>query len=215
MYESFFEYIEDQTGLCISKQEREIIQKSFQIKMVRRRQYLLQEGDPAKLLGFVIKGALRQFSVDDKGNEHIVRFATEGRWITDYESYQTAVPSLYYIEAVEPSQLLVITNDAFHILLDNSPIFFKMIFKKYQEANNTSQKRMHSYISMTAEQRYADLVNSYPQLALRFSQKMIASYLGISGETLSRIRKHIVSKKIHFETGFIDKRIKQVVSPDF
>src|SRR5882757_448483 len=101
MYQILRDYITDYSGLTISDEEFKLIQQAFKPKKLRKRQYLLQESDVAKYLGFITKGALRQYSVDDKGTEHIVRFGIERWWMSDYESFTQQTPSSYNIDAIE------------------------------------------------------------------------------------------------------------------
>ncbi|MFD1258075.1 Crp/Fnr family transcriptional regulator [Mucilaginibacter terrae] len=147
-------------------------------------------------MGFLIKGAMRIYSVDQKGHEHIVRFGIENWWMGDYESFNLLTPTKYNVDAVEDSDLLTITNSQMQELIDKIPAVAEMIKLLDSRANIATQNRIHAAISLTAEERYQHLQDAYPAFIQRFPQSMIASYLGISPETLSRIRKHsIMSKK--------------------
>jgi CRP-like cAMP-binding protein len=178
----------------VSDQEFEMIQAAFKPKKLRKRQYLLQKGDVCKYLSFVCKGAMRQYSVDDKGIEHIVRFGIERWWMADYESFTTNTPCNYDIDAIEDTELLQISSEHLDELKSKVPAVDAMISKMNQRSYVSHQKRIHSSISQTAEERFTDLLNTYPEFLQRFPQNMIASYLGISPETLSRIRKQMTLK---------------------
>ena len=194
MHETLFQYIETKSGQKLSDEERQLIKSKFITKRLRKRQYFLQEGDVSKQAAFIVKGSARMFSVDDKGHEHIIRFGLETWWLGDQESHDLLMPSRYNIEMLEDSELLVVSVADAYELRDKSRTFdltFKAI-DKY--AAISRQKRIHAAISMTAEERYEELANTYPQFLQRFSQSMIASYLGLSPETLSRIRKNAMSK---------------------
>jgi CRP-like cAMP-binding protein len=194
MYDILLQYITDYSSLTVSDEEFILIKEAFKPKKLRKRQYLLQEGDLCKYLSFITKGALRHYSVDDKGVEHIVRFGIERWWMADYESYTTQTPGKYNIDALENSELLQITSENFDKLKNEVPAIAAMIRKMDQRSYIANQKRIHSSISHTAEDRYLELMNTYPEFLQRFPQNMIASYLGISPETLSRIRKQMTLK---------------------
>jgi len=161
---------------------------------LRKRQYLLQAGDVCKYLAFLVKGSSRMFSVDDKGHEHIIRFGLETWWLADPESSISLTPSRYNIEMLEDSELLVISIPDAYELRDQTEFFGRTIKAMDKQASMATQKRIHAAISMTAEERYDELANTYPQFLQRFPQSMIASYLGLSPERLSRIRKNAMSK---------------------
>jgi len=194
MYQTLLQYIIDYSLMEVSDQEFEMIQAAFKPKKLRKRQYLLQKGDVCKYLSFVCKGAMRQYSVDDKGVEHIVRFGIERWWMADYESFTTNTPCNYDIDAIEDTELLQISSEHLDELKSKVPAVDAMISKMNQRSYVSHQKRIHSSISRTAEERFTDLMNTYPEFLQRFPQNMIASYLGISPETLSRIRKQMTLK---------------------
>lgn len=194
MYDILLQYIIDYSSLTPSDEEVKLIKEAFKPKKLRKRQYLLQEGDTCKYLSFIAKGALRQYAVDDKGTEHIVRFGIERWWMSDYEGFTTQTPSKYNIDALEDAELLQITKEHMDDLRKIVPAIDAMFKKIDQRSYISHQKRIHSAISHTAEDRYTDLLNTYPELIQRFPQNMIASYLGISPETLSRIRRQMTLK---------------------
>ncbi|MDH7459941.1 Crp/Fnr family transcriptional regulator [Chitinophagaceae bacterium 26-R-25] len=194
MYEVLFQYIEAKSKQPLTDEERELIQSKFKLRGYRKRQYFLQEGDICKHVAFVVRGAARMFSVDEKGIEHIVRFALETWWLGDLESVRQLTPSHYNIELLENADLLVISTAEAFELRDKCRPFDLMFTAVDYQANIAAQKRIHAAISLTAEERYEELAKTYPEFIQRFPQNMIASYLGLSPETLSRIRKHILNK---------------------
>jgi CRP-like cAMP-binding protein len=194
MHDALFAYIEAKSAQKITDEEHELIRSKFQTKRLRNRQYFLQGGDVCKYLGFIVKGSARMFSVDDKGHVHIIRFGLESWWLSDAESFTSLMPSRYNIEMLEDSDLLVISVADAYELRDKSRVFDLTIKAMDQQASVAMQKRIHAAISMTAEERYEDLINTYPQFLQRFPQNMIASYLGLSPETLSRIRKNSMTR---------------------
>jgi CRP-like cAMP-binding protein len=194
MYDALFQYIETRSGLRLTEDEQTIIEAKFHHKRLRRKQYFLQEGDVCKQIAFIVKGAARMFSIDEKGHEHIVRFGLETWWLGDHESFNLLTPSRFHIEMLEDTDLLVITTMHAHELRDQVKGFDLTIKAMDKQLAIATQKRIHAAISMTAEERYEDLVNTYPQFLQRFPQNMVASYLGISPETLSRMRKNLTGK---------------------
>jgi CRP/FNR family transcriptional regulator, anaerobic regulatory protein len=189
MLEILYQYFEHKSGLTLTDEHKEQIADTFRVKKMRRRQYLQQEGDICKHMTFVVKGASRMFSVDEKGNEHIIRLAIEGWWLGDYESYVLQTPSRFHVEMLEDTDLLIVSRENMQQLLASVPAVaetIKVIDKQHMIA---TQQRIHAAISQTAEERFETLMQTYPFFVQRFPQGMIASYLGISAETLSRLRK--------------------------
>jgi CRP-like cAMP-binding protein len=190
-FETLFRYIEKKSYLSLNEDEKVHIQEKFRLKKLRKKQYFLQEGDVCKCMGFIVKGATRMFMVDQNGHEHILRFAVEEWWAGDYESFKLLSPSLYYVEAVEDVDMLMVTNAQLEHLTRTIPAITAMMDAITRKSVITNHKRIQASISLTAEERYDDLSRTYPEFLQRFPQGMIASYLGISGETLSRIKKGI------------------------
>lgn len=194
MYDVLFTHIEDKIGEKLTDNERDVIMSAFERKRIRKRQYLLREGDVCKYIAFIAKGSARMFTVDEKGHEHIIRFGLESWWISDHESLVNLTPSPYFIEMLEDSELLL-TSFATAAELRNKSRCFDLTVKVLDKFQNIAmQKRIHAAIGMTAEERYCDLLYTYPQFFERFPMNMIASYLGLSAETLSRIRKNVLRK---------------------
>jgi CRP-like cAMP-binding protein len=188
----FKDYI--QKKITISDQEMELILSLCQTKKLRKRQYLLQEGDVWKFNAFVAKGCLRTYTIDDKGNEHIINFATENWWTGDRESLALGQPSIFNIDALEDSQVVLIAKANFERICLEIPAFNQMVNAILQRSFIVAQNRIHMFISLTAEEKYTRFLEKYPHLPIRVPQGMIASYLGITPETLSRIRKQTARK---------------------
>jgi CRP/FNR family transcriptional regulator, anaerobic regulatory protein len=190
-YQPLFEYIESKSSLTLSDKDQEHIQQAFKTKHLRKRQYLLQEGDVCKYMAFIIKGAGRMYTLKDNAQETIIRLAIESWWLGDYESYNLQTPSLYNIEMVEDSDVLLVTYESMQVLKNTVPAVDLMVKEIDRKGAIAAQKRIHSAISLGAKERYDQLTKTYPEFIRRFPQNMIASYLGISPETLSRIRKEL------------------------
>jgi CRP-like cAMP-binding protein len=189
MYDMFFKKVHEKVTLS---PEEEDICKTFLIpKKVRKKQYFLQEGDVCKYSAFVEKGVLRSYTIDEKGHEHIVQFAIEGWWISDMYSFITGEPSVYNIDVIEDAELLLLTYLSQEELLLKVPKFERYIRLLIQGGYIALQRRLVLSLSQSAEEKYIKLTVNYPHIIQRVPQHMIASYLGITPETLSRIRKQI------------------------
>lgn len=188
MFEVLFQHLNERIKL--TEEEKALCQSFFISKKLRKKQYLLQQGDAAKYVAFVEKGLLRSYKVDDKGYEHITQFAFEGWWVSDMLSFLTGQPSELDIDSLEDSELLLLTKQTYDQLLEKIPKFERYFRILLQNSLIATQKRLVSSMSQTAEERYDELVASCPTtLPQRIPQHMLASYLGIKPETLSRIRK--------------------------
>ncbi|MCX2479857.1 sulfatase-like hydrolase/transferase [Pedobacter sp. MC2016-15] len=192
MFESFAKYLVDKGSL--SPTELELVRSVSVPKRVRKSQYWLEEGTLSNAIGFVVKGCFRQFRVGQDQQEHIMRFAIENWWIADFTSFDTGKPASSYIEALEDSELLVITKENFNHLIDTIPSFKVMIDNLETRNFEAHQNRIFSNISETADMRYDNFVKKYPTLYNRIPLYMIASFLGLTRETLSRVRKQNVKK---------------------
>jgi len=189
MHEKLIDYISQYSNLPLTDDEQALIISTFQPKKLRKKQYFLQEGDVSKYAGFIVKGAMRQYSVDDKGTEHIVHLLIENYWANDRESSIMLTPSKYNIDAWEDTELLIITRAEMLDLIDKIPALLQMTRLMDERNAIANQRRLSSTISNSAEKRYEEFSIHHPQFVQRFPQHLIASYLGITKETLSRIRK--------------------------
>jgi len=181
--------------IAISEEEYAYCRSLFTTKRLRKKQYLLQEGDVCRYTAFVVKGVLRSYTIDSKGNEHILQFAFEGWWSADLSSFLTDEPSLFNIEALEDTELLLITRESWDLLLQKVPKFERYFRILIQNNLIVTQRRLMEFMSELAEGKYLKFVNTYPESLQRIPQHMIASFLGITRETLSRLRKEIVTNK--------------------
>lgn len=180
--------------LPFNDQEAALMETRAVRRNVKRRQTILQEGMVCKHYSFVVEGCFRMYSIDEKGVEHNIQFVAENDWITDIGSFYSDKPSKLYIEALEPSVILQIEKLDLYFLYISIPklgrIFKVIIENKFVELQN----RVLQNISSTAHQRYLSFLEQYPTIAQRLPSTQIASYLGITPEFLSKIRKEISSK---------------------
>lgn len=193
MHDTLIKYIQQHSVTPLTENDVALIKQLFIHKKLRKRQFLLQEDDICKYMGFIIKGALRQYTVDDKGTEHIVGLQIENWWTGDRESYFKNTPSIYNIDAWEETDILLLPRAGLDSM-NSICTFLEMRIKLDENYAVASQKRLLLSMSQNAEYRYEQLIHSYPEFLQRFPQHIIASYLGITKETLSRIRNQIVKK---------------------
>ncbi len=135
---------------------------------------------------------MRQYSTDEKGGEHMVQLAIENWWVGDRESYIMLTPSVYNIDAWEDSEMLLIAKADLLQLFQEVPAVTQMARQMDDKNSISSQRRLHAALSYSAEKRYLDFTQNHPEFLQRFPQHLIASYLGITKETLSRIRKQVL-----------------------
>ncbi len=192
MYEIFFQTLKSKVPF--SEEELAVVKNYLMPKKLRKKQYLLQEGDVCKIIAFVEKGALRSYSIDEKGVERIIQFALEEWTISDLFSFLTAEPATYNIDALEDSELVLINKDAHEELLKILPKYETWIRIQITGAYIAMQRRLTSIISLSLEERYASFTSLYPDIVQRVPQHMIASYMGLTPETLSRVRRKMTRK---------------------
>lgn len=193
MYELLYEKIRE--NISISEEEFNFCKTLFQPKKLRKKRFLLGEDDVCKYTAFVEKGLLRSFIIDEKGTEHILQFSLEGWWAADLSSFLTGEPSKYNIEALEDCELLLMTKPAWDLLLEKIPAFERYFRILIEKNLIVTQRRLIASFSDTAEEKYYKLIQNFPHILQRVPQHMIASYLGVTRETLSRVRGQIAARK--------------------
>jgi CRP-like cAMP-binding protein len=193
MPDNFFNKLSN--GITLTETDKAIFRQHIIVKKLRKRQYLLQEREVCKYVAFVSKGMLRSYLVDAKNNEHVIQFAPEGWFISDLSSFITEDQSNLNIDALEDSELILISKAA-HVYLETAvPEFYKFNYKQYRGAYISLQKRLTDMFTLSTEEKYTKLLSIYPDIMQRVPQHMIASYLGLTPETLSRVRKKLFVKK--------------------
>ncbi|WP_267740486.1 Crp/Fnr family transcriptional regulator [Myroides injenensis] len=191
------EYLENaiQQHIDLEQNELNSFISLFDTKAIRKKHFLLQEGEICKFEGFVTRGLFKVYHLDTKGLEQILYFAMEGWWITDIDSFTTQRPSQLFIEALEDSEVLIISKQNKEKAYQEIPTIEKLFRVMTQKTHVALQRRMIDNLSKTADQRYVDFITKYPTLSQRLTNIQIAAYLGISHEFLSKIRKKIALKE--------------------
>ena len=180
--------------LPLGDKEKEALTSRLVQRQVKRKQYILQEGDICKYFTYVVEGCFKMYGIDNSGVEHNLTFAAEDDWITDIDSLHKEKPSKLFIEAIEPCTILQLSKGDLWYLYTNYPKFdrnFRVIIEdKYMELQN----RLLQMFSATAYERYENFLEQYPNLANRLPNTQIASYLGITPKFLSKIRNTRLQK---------------------
>jgi len=180
--------------IALSEAEQEHVKKAFHLVRLQKKQIYLHQEDVCNFYTYVASGCLRSYLNDTKDDLHILRFAPTHYWIHDLGSFLDKTPAQFSIDAVEDSVLLQISREDYEWLFTTVPQFNKFFRIKLQRSFVALQNRILSMISKTAEERYAEFIQHYPKLEQTIPQNQIASYLGISPEFLSRIRKSWAGK---------------------
>ena len=175
----------------LTTEDEELITLAFRHKKVRRNQVLVQPPDIAMYEHFVVRGCLVQYYLDDNGIQHTLLFAPEGWWTTDLPSFLTGQESKYHIEALEDSELLIISKQLLDKLLVKIPALNNFFRVLYQNAVMAQEERLLNVLSTKVEERYLRFVKKYPQLQNRLPQYLIASYLGVTPEFFSKVKARI------------------------
>ncbi|MBD8082820.1 Crp/Fnr family transcriptional regulator [Chryseobacterium sp. GCR10] len=179
----------------LNEVEEAEVRRFFKKKTVKRKGSLLQEGDVCRHISFVVSGCFKMYAVDSSFKEHNLQFAIENEWIADIQSFYDEKPSRLTIEAVEPSVVLQITHEDLLYLYVNYHKFDRNFRIINERKFINFQDRILQSISSTAEERYLNFQKDFPELVKRLPNTQIASYLGITSEFLSKVRKNIVKKK--------------------
>jgi CRP-like cAMP-binding protein len=177
-----------------SAEELAFMRALFEPRRLAAGDFLQRGGDVARYAAFVARGCLRSFVIDGKGKEHVVQFAPEHWWLADAISLNTGTPSQYFYAAIEDSDLLLLDAPAAQQIVDRVPGYSVAMRAGLQKHAAAKDLRIVKALSATASERYLDFMNTFPTVAQRVPQWMVASYLGVSPETISRIRKDLSRK---------------------
>lgn len=182
--------------VSLSDEEAEIISSAFKEKQLKKKEYLLKKGDSSHYMRFISSGCLKVFSIDIDGNERILQFGVNGWWVNDLYGYLTGQPSSYFIQAITNSTVLQVHKNVLDQLFDQIPSLDRFWRIKIQNAYIALQERAMNLMRESAEERYARFISQYRDMEQSIPQYMIASYLGVTPEHLSAIRKKISKGKL-------------------
>lgn len=175
--------------ISLTAAQQNLIHQSLRKKIIKRKDYLLIEGEICTFEGFVVKGCLRSYFVNELAEEVNIAFATEGWWVGDICSFDTQTPGTMYIQALEDCELFLLHHEDKERLYAQIPVLERYFRILVQRHLSIMQQRLFATIAQPAPLRYESFIQHYPQLLQRIPLKQIASYLGISPEFLSKIRK--------------------------
>lgn len=180
--------------VSLSDTEKEKLISIIRTTKIKKRQFIDQPGYTCKYRNYVVKGAFRSYFIDNDGKEHTVQIAIEDWFVSDFYSYITQTPATLYVEALEDSTIFQMTYDDIEGLCKEIHGLSEYFRISTEKAFAFSRKRALSNLSMTAEEKYLELLERYPDIVKRVPQKVIASYLGMTPEFMSKIRKNLSLK---------------------
>ena len=179
----------------LSNEEFGRFAEPFKLRKYKKKEIVLKEGEYCLFEGFVLSGCFKVYYLNENGTEQTLYFAVEGWWITDIDSLINNVPSTLNIEALEDSEVLMISKKDKEKLYETMPQIEKLFRIMNQQSSVALQRRILSLTGKTADKRYSEFLEKYPGLEQRITQQQAASYLGITHEFLSKIRKKVTLKK--------------------
>jgi|EP01133_Synstelium_polycarpum_P004701 CRP-like cAMP-binding protein len=195
MLEEFKRYLQKKVDL--SDEQFGLISSKLKVKNFDKNEMILMKGTVSTHGYFVLSGLLRSYSIDAKGKTHLIQFAPEQWWISDRNGYLFNEGSEFFIDAIEATVAVVIPKNFIDDAAKHVPCMYDLNSNILHNSIRFMQKRINMLLSATAEERYLDFIKLYPNLTLRVPQWMIASYLGITPESLSRVRKDLAHKHFH------------------
>jgi CRP-like cAMP-binding protein len=176
-------------GVQLTEAEAEMIKAQFRYRKYRKNQYILQQGDVARCESFILRGLTRTYLVDDKGQEHVLYFGPEDYWVGDLYSHFSEKPAHYNIDCLEETEVLQITKQSIEVLCLQVPKMNTFYRYLYRGSIIAHENRTVSVMTKTTMERYQEFIHKHPQLEQRIPNLQIASYLGITPQSLSRIRR--------------------------
>lgn len=172
----------------LKDEDAEILTASLRHRLVTKKEYLLKEGQICTANYFVLKGCCRMYFIQETGTEQIIQFGIENWWITDFQSLDNQRPSRFYIQAVEDTELAVLDQRTAGDLFDRVPLLDRYFRLVVQRAFAASQQNLRFIYSFSGEERYLHFSRTFPDFVGRIPQYMVASYLGLTPEFVSKVR---------------------------
>ncbi len=179
----------------LSEEEEKILLSRIKTRQYLKGQYILQQGDVCSVSAFVLKGCTKTFYLDDQGQEHVIMFSVEDWWTSDLASFTSQTPSDFNVQCLENTEVVLFPYENHDKLLDEIPILERFFRKIVERALAASQKRVVRNLSMSARDRYLYFRKQYPLIEQRVPQYLIASYLGITKEFLSKIKSQLIQEQ--------------------
>ena len=179
----------------LTGEEKSLIASVVIPKSLKKGEFLQREGDTVKFGAFVAKGFLRSYVIDNKGKEHIIQFAPENWWVSDKAGISKDAKATFFIDAIEDAEVLLMDYNGHMTLIEKSPCYSAAFSAGIQKRSVAKDKRIVQALTASAEERYNDFLQTYPSIVQRVPQHMLASFLGVTPETLSRIRKMQTKRK--------------------
>jgi len=183
--------------VSLTGEEEELLTSQLICRQIPRKTVLLRAGEICQFEGYIQKGCVRVYCMDEGGNEVTIIFAVEDWWISDIASFQYQVPSALYMETLEDSEIYMLTPEKKEKLLQAVPLFERLFRMLVQRRLSTLQERLVDTITKSAADRYVEFVAKYPTIINRVPQYYIASYLGVSPEFVSKIRTRLAKQGKH------------------
>ena len=191
--QSLLNYISNYVS--ITPEEEAFLRLKVTYRKYLKGQYILQQGDVCKHQCFVVSGCTKTFHVDDNGQEHIVMFSIENWWTSDMGSFISRIPADYNIQCIEQTELIMFSSEVMEELYSKIPKLERFFRQIIERALVASQKRIVRSFSLSAKDRYLYFRNQYPKIEKLIPQYMVASYLGITKEFLSKIKNDLLIEK--------------------
>ena len=184
-----------QKRVTLTEDEQEDFSQSFKLMTVKKRQFIVQPGFVSKNRYYVVTGSFRAYVIGDEGNEHTIQFAIDDWWITDYNSYIFQQPASMFVMALEDSTILQVSYESEQALKRKNPKFMEFFCVLAEGTAAYMARRVITNLTRTAEQRYEMFLSGYPQVVNRVPQYALASFLGMTTEYLSKLRKRRLATK--------------------
>lgn len=192
-----FQEIDKHISRCSSIRNHElaVFHSRLKQKTYKKKTLLLRQGEICRFEAYIVKGCVRKYYIDQSGNEVVLQFAVEDWWVSDIGSFAEQKPSNLFIETLEDTELLVIDHENKERLFQELPHLERVFRIMLQRAYTVLESRFYAAVSHSAESRYLEFIKTYPNILQRVPQQQIASYLGITPESLSRIKANLYKKK--------------------